>query len=173
MSAEPETESWQKAHSRPCDGSWVFGWRVKQDRESGLKVALGAGICSGWRRLDQVGKRAGKGLVITSPFFYIKKVFSSSAAPFSKPNGDGRDGPRTGTPCPEELGPSDIHGRYPFPPPSKLIRLRRYTNTPFVLFRRFISGTSISHLSVWGQLRGLLVWLRVSPGWYPNASIIV
>jgi len=31
----------------------------------------------------------------------------------------GRDGPRTGTPCPESLGPSDNHGRHPFPPSSK------------------------------------------------------
>ena len=38
-------------------------------RKSGLKVALVAVICFGLGRLDQVGKGAGKGLALTSPFF--------------------------------------------------------------------------------------------------------
>ena len=120
---------------------WSEGW----NRTAKADLRLPKGQVSALAREDRSGWQASRERTgINQSFFYVWKNFHlvHSAPLIFQPNDDGRDGPRTGTPCPEKLGPSDNHGRYPFPPIPNLIWLWKYTNTPFVCLRRIISDTA-------------------------------
>ena len=61
----------------------------------------------------------------------------------------GRDGPRSETPCPESLGPSDNHGRYPFPPILRIIQPLSATNTAFVYIQyQCLINTLVSFMNL-------------------------